>query len=85
MKENFFDNVLKKTLKRVDGATDRLSKQFKNVKPFDKEVIPKKELYSSYRMLTPEDMQALLQQHGPEVVDDFIKEMEEYGGRYGNA
>ncbi len=85
MKDNFFDNVLSKTLSRVDGATDRLSKQFKNVKPFDKEVIPTKELYSSYQMLTPEDMQGLVQQYGPEAMDDFIREMEEYGGRYGNA
>lgn len=85
MKDNIYDKVLEKTLKRVEMASDRIAKQFKNVKPFDKEPIPKKELLDYYEMLTAEDMQYLVQQHGEDVINGFIADMEQYKWRYQNA
>ena len=85
MRDNPYDRVLEKTLKRVNNASDRIGKNLKGVKPFDKEEIPKRELLQSYMTLTSEDMNYLIQTHGEEAMNSFIYEMETYKGRYGYA
>jgi len=76
MRENPYDKVLDKTMKRVENATNRIAKNFRGVKPFDKEPIDNKELLKYYEGLTPKDMSYLVQTHGAEAMNDFIYEME---------
>lgn len=86
MKDNIYDNVLDKTMKRIERASDRIAKNFKNVKPFQKEPLKNKELLLSYEMLTPDDMNQLISRHGRNAVNEFIGEMEqEKVRRQGNA
>ena len=76
MKDNTYDLVLSKLEKRIDMASDRMAKNFKGMKPFDKEPIKTNELLQHYEGLTPEDIVYLIEQHGPNTVNDFIGEME---------
>lgn len=76
MKDNIYDEVLARTLQRVDKAATKVAEQFKNVKPFDKEQIPKRELVGAYRGLSVPEMHQLIEKYGADVVDEFIYEME---------
>jgi len=80
MKENQYDEVLSRTLERVDKIAERLSKSFKNVKPFAQEPIPMKELMQSYQALTPDDMNLLIVKYGQDKVGEFIRDMEKGNG-----
>lgn len=77
MKSNIYDSVLEKTLARVEKATDSIAKNFKNVKPFDKEAVSNKEMLFWYNDLSRDDMIYLLKRHGGEKLNDFIYEMEQ--------
>lgn len=74
-KENFGDIVVDKLHHRFDLVKKKLGEQFKNVKPFRQEPVDDKELYFHYKQLSPEDMGWLVQQHGQEVMNDFIFKM----------
>ncbi len=76
MKDNVYDEVLKRTLERVESVTDTISKNFKGVKPFDKKPIPPREVRRAYDSLSVDDMKFLIQRHGQEKVNQFIGEME---------
>jgi hypothetical protein len=76
MKPNIYDLVLDKTVKRVDDVSTKIATQFKNIKPFNKEPIPKSEMLNAYRGLTMDDMVYLIQKHGRDKVNDLIYELE---------
>ena len=74
--KNLYDEVLERTLKRVEAVAERLSIKFKGIQPFDTEPIPKKELLQYYNGLTLKDMEELVATHGRDKVNDFISEVE---------
>lgn len=76
MKENYGDKVLDGVVKRVEQVTNRLTSDFKGMKPFDKEQIPNEDLMYAYDHLGMEDMDYLIQQHGRDAVNQIISEME---------
>ena len=76
MRDNIYDTVLDKTMARVDKVSTTLATKFKNVKPFNKEPIPPKELLQAYQGLNMTDMVYLLQKHGRQKVNDLIYELE---------
>ena len=77
MKENTFDLVVDRLLARRDEVRKKLASNYKRVKPFRKQEIPKQELVDAYANLTYADMQELIQKHGEETVNQFIADMEQ--------
>jgi len=76
MKENIYDRVLEKTYARIDKATTRIARDFKNVQPFDKEKMDNRALLNYYDELNSDDMLFLIQKHGEDTVASFIHDME---------
>lgn len=76
MKENVYDKALDRVLARLDSVSDRIGRNFKGVKPFDKEPIQKRNMLQYYEMLNAEDMRYLVKQHGEEAMNEFVFEME---------
>ena len=76
MKENPFDRIEAKALHRVEKATDRIAKNFKGTNPFDKEPINDRDIIDSVDMLTPQDLQELIEDHGYEQVNEFLGSVE---------
>ena len=85
MKENVFDKVVERTVNRIEMATDRIGKNFKGVKPFDKEPVTDADKLYGYNQITPDMFMDLRQSMGNDVVDDYIWEMEEIKRRMGNG
>ncbi len=83
MKENIFDGVVEKTLSRIESVSGRISDNFKGMKPFNKEPIKNRDLLNAYNSLTPQEMQTLVQTYGTDMVNDFIREMENLKMRRG--
>jgi len=85
MRENPFDRIVDKTMARVERVSNKIGRDFKNMKPFDKEPVSDEDMLASYDMLTPEDMGSLIQYHGEEALNEFIGEMEmkKRGSYYG--
>lgn len=67
---------MSQTIKIVDGVTGYMAKEFKNVKPFDKNAVSPKEQQYWYDQLSREDMGYLIQKHGSQKVNEFIYKME---------
>ena len=76
MKENIFDDVLDGVQGIIEEVSDSIAKDFKNVKPFDKEPVSTGEMLYSYNTLRPEDMGYLVNKYGRERMSQFIYEME---------
>ncbi len=76
MKDNLYDKIMDKTYSRIEKVSDRISHNFKNVKPFNKEPISEKDMLDSYGMLTSPDMEDLIKRYGYDEVNDFIGELE---------
>ncbi len=83
MKENVFDGVVDKTLNRIESVSDKIAKNFKGMKPFNKEPIKNKDLLNAYNSLTPQEMQTLVQTYGTDSINNFIGEMENLKMRRG--
>jgi len=81
MKENYADKVVDRLHERFGRVRERLEERFKGTNPFRQESISEDEMYLYYRQLTPEDMNTLIQQKGPEVVNNFIGRMKQYEQR----
>lgn len=75
MKENRYDRIMDKALKKVDSVTDKLSFEFKGTNPFDKETISTKKMAEYYQGLSDIEKQALMQRHG-QVALDYFTELE---------
>lgn len=83
--DNLYDRVFDQVMARIEKASDLLGRNFKNVKPFQKEPVDNKELLFYYEQLTPLDMRWLIERHGEAKVNDFIYEMETKKRRQSNA
>ncbi len=83
MKPNFYDTVLDKVLERVEKATGNIDKDFKGVKPFDKEPVSTEESIYNYSKMTPEMEQILRQAKGDAYVDEYKVKMEKMLARRG--
>ena len=76
MKDNIYEMAVEKVTNRMNQVSNRLATNFKGVKPFGKEEIPKTDLLTSYQNLGTQDMDYLVMKHGREVVNSFIQDME---------
>lgn len=75
-KENVADSILGRVNKRVEAVANRLSKQYKGVKPFNTTVMkPEDQLYW-YEQLGQADMDYLVMTHGEEKMNEYIFNME---------
>ena len=74
--ENIGDLVLSQTMKVMDNVSEYISKEYKGVKPFDKKKIDNRELIYALDHASPEYMQSKIQEYGPDVVNEFIYEVE---------
>jgi len=85
MKRNLMDGVMDATLKMMKGYEAFLDKEFKNVKPFNKERMTKREQMDKYRQFTPETEQMMRQTMGNQVVDAYKSRMESMFMEGGNG
>ncbi len=83
MKNNPYDSVMDGVLKRVESVSDKIARNFKGVKPFNKEPIKNSDLLNAYLQMTPTDMAMLLQNHGADKVNEFVAEMEQLKNKRG--
>lgn len=74
-KVNIGDSVLSEVMKGIGKVTDYVSKEFKSVKPFDKEKIDPREQLFWYEQLGIEDMNYLVQKYGEDAVNKYVYEM----------
>ena len=77
MKDNIYDTVLERTVNRIDMVSDRISKNFKNVKPFNKQPVDPVEQVYQYNQLTPQMWSSLRQSMGDQIVNEYIYKMED--------
>ena len=77
MRGNIADNILARVNKTVGNVANRLSRQYKGVKPFDKEPVRSEDQLYWYEQLGIEDINALIEKHGREKVNYFIFESEQ--------
>ncbi len=77
MKQNFMDIVTDELKKRIGAVAEEAREQFKGTNPYRKEPVPKKDLLEMYDSIqTPEQMQQLIQTHGADKMNEFIRQME---------
>lgn len=77
MDKSIYDLVVDELVSRQKDVRVELSNRFRRTKPFRMEKVSNKERLEEYSRLTPQDVQAMIQEQGPEQVDAYIKEMEE--------
>jgi len=83
--ENIADNILGRMNKRVEAVSNRLSEQYKGVKPFDaQEVKPEDQLYW-YEQLGVQDMDYLIEKYGRDTINTYVFNMETIKRRSKNA
>lgn len=76
MKENYMDDVKIGVKERMGLAREEVRTRFKNVKPFNKILISDDQILKAYAEMTTEQLNYLLNKHGPEKVEQFILEMD---------
>tara|TARA_Y100000310_G_scaffold79617_1_gene76258 strand:- start:1005 stop:1268 length:264 start_codon:yes stop_codon:yes gene_type:complete len=76
VKENIADSILAKVNDRVMSISNRLSKQYKGVKPFDSQKAkPEDQLYW-YEHLGIQDMDYLIEKYGWGAINEYVFNME---------
>lgn len=74
--DNVADNILGRMNKRVEAVAQRLSDQYKGVKPFDaQEIKPEDQLYY-YDQLGTADMDYLIEKYGRDAINEYVFNME---------
>lgn len=76
MKENIGDKIVYRILKRKETVTARILEQYKGVKPFRKLPISDDESLIQYNMMTPQDLDKMIQTDGVEKTNSYIRDME---------
>ena len=71
-KENLYDAVLNRLLSRIEMASDRISTNFKAVKPFDKERVDPKEAMLDFDDMMQREPE-LRQNFGDDIVDAYLR------------
>lgn len=77
MKKNRYDRVTDRMLARIERVSDKMTQEFKNTNPYDKEPISEDQQLSEYMAMTPETMDERLQRDGIEATNAWIEEMED--------
>lgn len=76
MKNNLSDIIIDKLKERRDLVRNKLTEQYKGVKPFRMTPASDDELLGIYNQMTPEKMSELVAQQGEEKVNQYIEDME---------
>ncbi len=76
-KDNIADSILSKINKRVGSVANRLSVQYKGVKPFDSQPMKTEDQLYWYDQLGTEDMQFLIEKHGEDAINTYIFDNEQ--------
>lgn len=76
MKENVADNILARVNKTVGNVANRLSVQYKGVKPFDKQPVKPEDQLFWYEQLGIQDMDYLIEKHGRDAINEYVFNME---------
>ena len=84
MKENIAESILERVNKRVLSLSDRLTKQYKGVKPFGREELKSEDKLYYYDNLSPLDMDYLITKYGRETMNQMVYEMETLKARRKN-
>ncbi len=77
-KENILDGVKEGIIERIGWLKEELGTQYKGIKPFNKEAPDIREVYMSYKSITPEYLNGFVQKYGRESVNSFLYEMYQY-------
>lgn len=73
MKDNIYDIAMEKASKRINNALDKINKDFKGVKPFDKEPVSNDDMLLNYN--TPGYVENIDRTQGRQAANDFIYEV----------
>jgi len=85
MRHNRYDRINDRMLSRIERVTDRMTREFKNTNPFDKEPVSDDEMIRRYDGTTKEQWMELMNTHDPADVEQYKNEMENLKRRRGYA
>ena len=86
MEEGRYDRIQKLMLSRVERVSDKIVKDFKKSKPFDKEMMTARERLFEYSQRPPDWKQQLLNQGVSMIeIEKYDTEMQGLIRRYGNG
>ena len=77
MKRNLYDDALNGVSDIVELVSDSVAKEFKGVKPFDKEPVSEDQQLAEYMAMNSQMMDERLQRDGIEATNAYIQQMEE--------
>ena len=77
MEESRFERVLAKMMTRVERVSSKISADFKNVKPFDTEIVPMDEQLYDYETRGYELYQQIAREQGIDAAEEWMNKMEE--------
>ncbi len=77
MKENPIDNVKSGIVERMGWAREKLNKDWKGVKPFNRTPAPDDEVLRIYENMAPEDLNYLISTYGQDAVNQRFYEVEQ--------
>lgn len=77
MKRNRFDRINDRMLARIERVTDRMTREFKDTNPFDKELVSDDEKIQRYDNTTQEQWMGLMTTHTPADVEEYKNSMED--------
>ena len=81
MRDNIADSILNRINTRIGSVSNRLSVQYKGVKPFDaQEVKPEDQLFW-YEQLGVQDMDYVIEKYGRDRINQFVFESEQIKAR----
>ena len=83
MKTTIGDRVVDILLERAQAVRTKLNKDYKHTKPFREEMVTPEERIFWYRDLSQEDVQYLVEAHGPDKVKEEFMEIEQLERRRG--
>ena len=75
MEANLGDIVLKEINDRVDKALNIMTAQYKNVKPFNKMSVSSGQIQKSFKELSMEDWNYLIDKYGYDTLLGFEREL----------
>ena len=80
--DGIYNDALEKIKNRIGNVSGKISKDFKGVRPFNKEVVSSREKLLQYSQFTPQVEQMSRQQFGDYVVDNYKLKMETLARKY---
>lgn len=83
MESGFWDDVTTELKQSMQFLRMSVREDFKGTKPYRKDPPDPKQQLLDYDSLTPQDVEFARQNYGDEVVENYIRDMEQLRGKYG--